>query len=347
MGPVGFSKKLVTWFHKHKEDFFFRKNRTPYTVWISEVALQQTRVGAALEPIKRFFDHFESLEALAAADEDDVIRAFQGLGYYNRARNLSRGAKALVADHGGRFPERATELEKIPSIGPYTAAAIASICFNERVPVIDGNVRRVMSRVLNLEIPVQDKKFDSEIISYLHEEIEEPGVSPGNFNEAIMQLGQKVCIKGKPLCDRCPVQNHCAAFKAGTTTTLPVMKEKKAKIDCTWRMLLIENQKGQVLFDQPEDFYFLKGHPVFPSRVELPGQHFETANYSQKKQLPVVKRHTSITHHRVSIELQTVMTGAGFSPRPASCWVDKNQVESFIAASALLKTYQQLKKQDA
>src|SRR5690349_7860481 len=192
-----FRRNLLAWYRVHQRPLPWRKTKDPYRIWVSEIMLQQTRVAAVLEHYKRFLKGFPTLRHLAAADEAAVLTAWSGLGYYRRARMMHQAAKILFADRSPRIPETAAELRMLPGIGRYTANAIASIAFGEPLAVVDGNVERVIARILR-------KKMTGECLWSTAQMLIDPD-SPGEFNQAMMELGATICIPGVPLCHRCPV----------------------------------------------------------------------------------------------------------------------------------------------
>ncbi len=204
-------RALLAWFDRHKRDLPWRRTRDPYAIWVSEVMLQQTRVAAVLEHYRLWMERFPSVEALAAATEAEVLTLWSGLGYYRRARMLHRAAQAVVTEHGGRMPQTAAELRTLPGIGEYTSAAIASIAFGEPVAVVDGNVERVVMRLLGLG---KDARSGALVVR-LARRIREGAKNlvnperPGDSNQAMMELGATVCLPKAPLCLSCPVQRWC------------------------------------------------------------------------------------------------------------------------------------------
>jgi A/G-specific adenine glycosylase len=197
-----FQRRLLSWFDGHKRDLPWRKNRDPYRVWLSEVMLQQTRVAAVTGHYQKFLQRFPSIEKLASARESSVLAAWSGLGYYRRARMLHAAAKKIVKEHGGKVPASADDLRALPGIGRYTAAAIASIAFDEAVAVVDGNVERVLQRVQGKMLAGEDLwRAAAELLSQSR---------PGDFNQALMELGAILCLPRQPQCLLCPVSAVCA-----------------------------------------------------------------------------------------------------------------------------------------
>jgi len=218
--PSWFSRQLAPWYRAGHRPLPWRETKDPYRIWLSEVILQQTRVDQGLAYYQRFLQRWPSVVDLAGASEEQVLKQWQGLGYYSRARNLLAAARQVVHGHGGRFPTTHAELVELKGVGDYTASAIASICFGKPDAVVDGNVYRVLARFAGIGTPIdstegrrQFKALATELLDPAH---------PGDHNQAVMELGATVCVPRNPLCDRCPLQSKCVAFSTGTTSELPV-----------------------------------------------------------------------------------------------------------------------------
>ncbi|KQC32238.1 adenine glycosylase [Nonlabens sp. YIK11] len=223
---MNFSNKLISWYQLHKRDLPWRHTSDPYFIWLSEIILQQTRVNQGLPYYLRFVETFPSVQDLAAAPQEDVLKLWQGLGYYSRARNLHTAAMQVV-DNGGTFPNNYKELLKLKGIGDYTAAAIASFAFDEAVAVVDGNVYRVLSRIFGISTPINSTDGIKEFKN-LAQELIDPK-HPASHNQAIMEFGAMQCVPKNPDCNICPFQNDCVAFQDQRITELPV-KIKKTKV---------------------------------------------------------------------------------------------------------------------
>ncbi len=211
---------LSRWYHEHKRDLPWRETRDPYAIWVSEIILQQTRVTQGIDYYLRFLDQFPDLQSLAEAKIEKVLKVWQGLGYYTRARNMHATAAHIIREHHGVFPSTYMEILKLKGIGPYTAAAIASIAFNEPHAVIDGNVHRVIARIFGLSDPPGQVPAKCSICRQA--EILLKPEEPGVHNQAIMEFGALVCTPAKPSCTSCPLQQHCVAFKQDLVDKLPV-----------------------------------------------------------------------------------------------------------------------------
>ncbi len=222
---VNTNKALLNWYQSNKRDLPWRSNRNPYHIWISEVILQQTRVVQGTPYFHSFLKNFPTIQALAEAEENEVLNVWKGLGYYSRARNLQFAAQQIMKEFNGEFPTTHKELLKLKGVGPYTAAAIGSIAFDLPVAAVDGNVIRVLSRLFNYTSIVNSTIGMKDISVLANEFLNEQ--SPGDHNQAIMELGALVCLP-TPKCDRCPLQHTCAAFVAKTQTKLPKKSPKKS-----------------------------------------------------------------------------------------------------------------------
>jgi len=224
---MNFISPLLAWYDASKRDFPWRRTSDPYAIWLSEIMLQQTRTSAVIPYYERFLAALPTVHDLAEVSDDVLLRLWQGLGYYSRARNLKRAAGQIVADFGGVFPGTYEKLLALHGVGPYTAGAIASITFGQRVPAVDGNVLRVMARLQNnaddITRPDVKARVTREMTAFMPERA-------GAFNQAMMDLGATLCLpNGAPRCEVCPILSHCLAFAAGTTRELPVRSPKKSR----------------------------------------------------------------------------------------------------------------------
>jgi len=220
-------RALLAWYRRNRRDLPWRRTRDPYAIWISETMLQQTRVETVIPYYERFLARFPDVRTLADADADDVLGEWAGLGYYSRARNLQAAAKQVAESHDGRVPDDVDSLRELPGIGRYTAGALASIAFDRPEPIVDGNVARVLSRLLGIREEIKQPA----VVKRLWEEAAglAEGPSPGDLNQALMELGALVCVPGEPRCGACPLRRHCDAFAAGDAAALPI-QPKKGKV---------------------------------------------------------------------------------------------------------------------
>lgn len=271
MGTEGKSMKeleklplpLLLWYRENARTLPWRSDPTPYHVWVSEIMLQQTRVAAVLEYYRRFMEALPTVEDLAACEEERLMKLWQGLGYYSRARNLQKAARQVMEDFKGEFPAGYDAILTLAGVGEYTAGAIASIAFGQAVPAVDGNVLRVVSRLADDHRPVTDPAVKGEIRSALCRVI--PGDLPGDFNQALMELGATVCLpNGAPLCDRCPAKDFCAAHKKGTALELPVKPPKKAR-RVEERQVCLIFRKGRVALRKRQKKGLLAGLWEYPN----------------------------------------------------------------------------------
>lgn len=244
------AEPLLYWFNRNKRDLPWRREPTPYHVWLSEIMLQQTRVEAVIPYYNRFLERLPDIKALAQVEEEELMKLWQGLGYYNRARNLKAAAEQAVQQYGGNLPADYGQLLKLPGIGSYTAGAIASIAFGIVRPAVDGNVLRVAARILASEEDIGQaktrKKMEELLLSAMPEE------QPGDFNQALMELGALVCIpNGAPHCNECPAAGICLAYRSGKTGCIPHKAPKKQRRIEERTVLLIRWKNGYALQKRP------------------------------------------------------------------------------------------------
>ena len=234
---------LLAWYDEHQRELPWRKSNDPYAVWISEIMLQQTRVTAVIPYYERWMAELPDVFALASVDEERLMKLWQGLGYYSRARNLQKAAKLIVADWNGVFPGDYATLLALPGVGEYTAAAVASIAFGQKISAVDGNLLRIAARVENIRENILDGKVKRTIRAMLDKAV--PADRPGEFNQAMMDLGATVCLpNGRPLCEICPLAALCEARRLGIEQELPVRARKAARrrADMTVYLMLRDGQ---------------------------------------------------------------------------------------------------------
>lgn len=258
--PDRISDLLLAWYDQHARTLPWRGIHDPYRTWVSETMLQQTRVETVMGYYARFLERFPTVADLAAAPEDDVLKMWEGLGYYSRARNLHKGAKQVMAEFGGKIPADVEQLRKISGIGPYTAGAIASIAFDQPVPAVDGNVIRIVSRLRgireNVGIPSVRRALEGEAASLV------PQLRPGDFNQALMDLGSAICTPGTPSCEKCPLRDECDAYAAGDAEDLPILPRKNPPKVIDYAVCLIFSGDRVLMRQRTEAM--LKGLWVFP-----------------------------------------------------------------------------------
>lgn len=268
--PAPFTDRLLDWFAANGADLPWRDDPKPYRIWLSEIMLQQTRLETVLPYYRRFLGAFPDIESLAKAPLDAVLKQWEGLGYYSRARNLHRAAQIVVAQHGGELPQTAHDLQKLPGIGPYTAGAIASIAFGQAAPAVDGNVTRVIARLLDMDADIAQSATKRKLWDIARDWL--PHDRPGDFNQALMQLGQLVCRPRTPLCGDCPLADDCLALRNGAVELRPV-RAKRAKIPhFDVAAGLIRGEDGRLLIAQRPLDGLLGGLWEFPGGKCEPGE---------------------------------------------------------------------------
>jgi A/G-specific adenine glycosylase len=307
------AENLLIWFQKNQRDLPWRQDKNPYKIWLSEIILQQTRVDQGTAYYLRFIDVFPNVFSLAEADEEQVLKLWQGLGYYSRARNLHATAKIIAHQYQGSFPTSYDELVQLKGIGPYTASAIASIAFNEKKGVVDGNVLRVISRLFDSDLPVDRPEGQKWVQQTMDELI--PDSFPGDFNQAVMELGALVCTPTSPACHQCPLLLNCQARQRNTQTQLPVKLGKTKVTEVEWRYVILIAQ-GEICVRLRSEKGIWKGLYDFPS-IDSHGdinddllQVHSLANIHPKQisELPSFTHllsHRKITAHSVVVHLDT------------------------------------------
>lgn len=335
-----FTLHLLGWFERHQRQLPWRQSYDPYQIWISEVMLQQTQMDRVIAYFTRWIERFPDISSLAAAKEDELLRMWQGLGYYGRARKLLRAARMLDAD-GGRLPEEYEKLLFLPGIGPYTAGAIMSIAFNRDYPVVDANVGRLFSRLFNINHPLSTPKVKELLWRQANSML--PSGQCRMFNQGLMELGALICLPQKPSCDRCPVQAFCLARELGVVEQRPVLRPKKAT--CFIEMATGILQRGDKMLIQKR-----RDDDVWANLWEFPGGQLKEGEsaqaavireFAEETGIDVVKvrkiasvRHTYM-HYRVTLHGFFCETRAGDSTQPAlhaaqeNRWVTFAELDSF------------------
>lgn len=255
------SDLLIAWYKPNHRDLPWRKTKDPYAIWVSEVILQQTRVAQGLSYYYRFLQAFPTVQALAEAPLDDVMRVWQGLGYYTRARNMHAAAKQVVSEHGGKFPDAYEGLRSLRGVGDYTASAIGAFAFNIPRPAVDGNVYRIWSRIFGVFTPTDTPAGQKELYQIAFEQLDRQ--RPCLFNQAIMDFGGTMCTPKNPLCGDCPVSDVCYAFRNNAVALLPV-KSKKLKVSNRYFAYLMIRHKDDTFIRQRD------GKDIWRSLYEFP-----------------------------------------------------------------------------
>ena len=260
---------LLAWYDANARDLPWRRTRDPYAIWVSETMLQQTRVDTVIPYYTRFLEHFPDLASLARADLESVYSLWTGLGYYSRARNLHSAAQSVVSDWGGALPDRAESLRELKGIGRYTAGALASIAFDREEPVVDGNVIRVLARLVGIREDVGERKVIDRFWSLASELV--AGPRPGDLNQALMELGATVCTPRKPACEGCPLESPCVARAQEDPASLPIKKKRTAvrRVEATAGWI---ERRGRVLGVQRPEGGLLGGLWELPGGDLQPGK---------------------------------------------------------------------------
>ena len=257
-----FREKLLNWYDENKRDLPWRRSRDPYHIWLSEIMLQQTRVDTVIPYYKRFLEWFPTVESLAEASEEPLLKAWEGLGYYSRVRNMQAAAQQIMTDFGGQFPNTYEGISSLKGIGPYTAGAISSIAFNLPEPAVDGNVMRVLARLFEVDhdigIPSNRKIFQAMMEILIDPE------RPGDFNQALMDLGSDIEAPVNPRPEESPVKEFSAAYQNGTMAHYPIKAPKKKPIPIYLNALVVQNKDGKFLLEKNENEKLLKGFWHFP-----------------------------------------------------------------------------------
>ncbi len=312
--------KLLTWYDGAKRDLPWRRTQDPYAIWLSEAMLQQTRVETVIDYWKRFLVRFPDVASLARADEEEVVAQWSGLGYYRRARQLHAAARVVVEEFDGEFPQDAKSLRELPGVGRYTAGAVASIAFGRAEPLVDGNVARVFCRFFELDGEPHSKELEKTLW-----ELAEKWVSkkrPGDWNQALMELGATVCTSTSPRCTECPLRTGCQALASGRVEELPRPKRKVEPIDVELEVLLIE-RRGRVLLERRSSSAARMADMwELPTREET-GSDLFPAEYSSDafevgEKLGALRH--SITRHRIRATVSRAALAPGTRLRSPFAW---------------------------
>jgi len=290
-------RALLRWYDENRRDLPWRRARDPYRIWVSEIMLQQTRVAAVLPRYEKFLQRFPSVEKLASARVSSVLAEWSGLGYYRRARNLHAAAKVIARKFSGAFPESSNQLRELPGIGRYTAAAIASIAFEEPVAVLDGNVERVLRRLLLCATAAESWNAAQELLDCQR---------PGDFNQAVMELGATICLPGEPWCSRCPITKFCATRGTGQ---LPNRKPRQVKASVS--VVLATKGDSVLLVQRGANESLMSGMWELPTLRDT---------VCKQKVLFRVRHSVTVTDYVVSVVAQSEVSAAGGE------WVDRRKL---------------------
>jgi A/G-specific adenine glycosylase len=328
---------LLVWYGQQGRNLPWRVSRDPYAIWVSEIMLQQTQVKTVIPYYERWLQQFPTVQDLAAAEQQQVLKVWQGLGYYARARNLHRAAQHICAKHDGRFPETLEAVLELPGVGRTTAGGILSAAFNQPVPILDGNVKRVLARLIALPIPT--RKALSQLWQ-LSETLLDP-VRPRDFNQALMDLGATVCTPSQPNCPHCPWKERCQAYNQGSQSEIPMSETRAPLPHKIIGVAVIWNDQGQVLIDRRRQEGLLGGLWEFPGGKVEPGETLESCIRREIQEelgidIAVGDRLITVdhtyTHFRVTLNVHHCQHLSG-EPQPIECdevrWVTLQEIDQF------------------
>jgi A/G-specific adenine glycosylase len=338
-------RSLLDWYRRNRRDLPWRKEKNPYKTWVSEIMLQQTRVDTVVPYFERFMEQFPTLEALAEAPEEQVLKAWEGLGYYSRARNLHAAVKEVVANYGGKVPDDLERISKLKGIGPYTAGAILSIAYDKKAPAVDGNVMRVFSRLFALTDDIA-KVSTRKKMERLAETLI-PDEAPGDFNQALMELGALICSPTSPQCLFCPVLSVCDAYRLGMEEELPRKKKAKPPTEEEVAILLITCGMHFLVEKRP-DQGLLAGLWGLPTIGWSDQKEMESIlEFCDQKQIPATKfmikgqfEHI-FSHRHWKVTVMTVETpDTGWEVPENWKWVTKETIGEITLANVYHKALQ-------
>lgn len=317
-----FTSRLIHWYSLSARSLPWRGHPDPYAVWVSEIMLQQTRVETVIPYFERWMGLFPTLATLAEADQSQVLNAWEGLGYYSRARNLHRAAQVVMAEHGGSLPSDVHALRRLPGIGAYTAAAIASIAFGKDEAALDGNIRRVLARVFDITAPLGTPDFEKNAAALAAELL--PAGHAGDYNQALMDLGASICTPRSPDCANCPVNNLCLAFAGGVQTQRPQRKPRKETPHYQVTAAIIQ-RNGQIFIARRPQQGLLAGLWEFPGGKQQPGESLPQALRREiKEELDAeievgagfgIYQH-AYTHFSITLHAFEARLASGSEPQP-------------------------------
>jgi len=324
-----FQHDLLYWFERNLRDLPWRRDRDPYKIWVSEIMLQQTRVDTVIPYFERFMERFPSIERLAEADLDDVIKQWEGLGYYSRARNLHAGVREVQEKYGGKVPDEPKKILEIKGIGPYTAGAILSIAYDKPEPAVDGNVMRVLSRILHIEEDIQKaktrKRFEEAIREIISTE------NPSFFNQALMELGALICSPKSPKCEYCPVAEHCRAKSLGNQEMLPVKGKAKPPKPIDIKVALLYRADKLLIRKRPEKGLLagLWELPNVEGTVEQLMDHLHaTYHISGQIRGKMMEYQHTFSHLQWRMEVYEIEAGP-FDSADGGIWVERSKLEQY------------------
>lgn len=339
--PFAISQPLLEWFYIHRRNLPFRTDPTPYHVWVSEIMLQQTRMTAAVPYYERFVGELPDIPSLADCSEERLHKLWEGLGYYSRVRNLQKAAQIVCKEYGSCLPADPAKLRALPGIGDYTAGAIASIGFGIPAPAVDGNVLRVFARLYNdrrdIALPAVKADTAARVMA------QQPGVSPGDFNQALMELGALVCVPGEPDCSACPLEKLCLARQQGTAAELPCKAPPKPRRSCELTLALVRDCRGRWLLQKRPEHGVLAGlwQPLLLSETAMDAS---CALAAVRRLLPSARENSRepVTAKHIFTHLEWHMKGYFFDTTeafaPKDCvWTTAEQLQQEYTLPAAFK----------
>ena len=316
-----FRQNLLRWYRRSHRKLPWRATRDPYRIWVSEIMLQQTRVDTVLPYYARWLRAFPTVQALARATDDRVLKLWEGLGYYSRVRNLHRAAQIIVREHDGKLPRTLDSLLELPGVGRYTAGAIASIAFGQRAPLVDGNVARVFARIFAIRADVRSPRTFQSLWQLAEHLL--PEDNPGEFNQALMELGALVCTPANPRCDICPMRHACRARARGLVTQLPHRGHKPQTVRVDANAALIRRGGRILLQRRPQ-------RGLLANLWELP--QADRSRFRLGRQLCEV-RHT-ITHHRIAMRVLECIPKIPIRSNGRWRWATRRQLQALALPAA-------------
>ncbi len=350
LASPAFAAKLLAWYDEVTTEMPWRGQRDPYRIWLSEVMLQQTRIAAAKGYYHRFLERFPNIQSLADASLDEVLKLWEGLGYYARARNLHRLAQVVVKERDSQFPASAEALQTLPGIGRYTAAAIASIAFGEAVAVMDGNVVRVLTRLIDQPEEISQPKVMEQLWTLASALL--PTKRPGDYNQALMDLGRMVCTPRRPDCQHCPLREFCLAAERGTQELRPVKKPKAPVPEVRAAAAVIQDEAGRLLLVQRPEEGLLGGLWMLPGgRCEPEETYTDCLQRSLSQTLGIEVRAGSemaaatqtLTHFRLRLRAFACELIAGtLAGETRWAWVTPAELSNYSLGKADREIVQQL-----
>ncbi len=342
-----FSFQLLSWYRKNKRDLPWRKTKDPYKIWISEIMLQQTTVNAVIPYFEKWIKRYPTMQKLASAQLQSVLKSWEGLGYYSRARNIHAAAKIMVKEFDGKVPQDPEALIKLPGFGPYTVGAVLSIAYGLRKPIIDANIRRIVMRILAIEGKA-DVSQDAKIQPWVEKSL--PVKNMSDFNQAFMELGALICGK-IPLCQKCPVTNLCKAYAQGKQEVIP-MANKTAYVDLDV-VIGILKQNGKYFIQQRSLKGLLQGLWEFPGGKKEKKESHQSAliremkeecNVNVTKTMFIMNARHFYTHHRVKLHVYECKCEKFPKEDKTHLWVTLKQMRNHPMPSGSLKIVDKLEE---